>query len=368
VLGVQRNASEDEMKQAYRKLARKYHPDVNKGKGAEERFKEVAEAYAVLSNPDARARYDRFGHDAPGGFQDFEFDFSQFGFPDISDLFNGMFGGMFGGRRARGPARGSDIVHEIKIDLHDAAFGIEKEIRVRRKENCGECEGSGAASPEDVHTCEQCGGSGRVQFATQSGFGRFVRVTDCPKCRGTGRVIDRPCRKCAGTGRILHTKKISIKIPAGIHDGSRMRISGEGSASPEGGMPGDLYVVVNVNPHPSFERVGADLITQLPITITQAALGDHLEVETLDGRAMLKIPKSTQSGTLLRMRGQGVPRLNGRARGDLLVRIQVKTPVKLTQKQKELLLELQEDEKAGTYDFKKGFFEKLVDDVKDVFE
>jgi len=342
VLGVQRSASDQEIKSAYRKLALQYHPDRNPNNpGAEEKFKEASEAYAVLADSEKRGMYDRFGHagigSAAGGagfdaaiFQDFGDIFGEiFGFGDL-------FGSGRGSRRSR-TQRGADLREDITIEFEEAVFGAEKKITYRKHETCDVCAGSGSANGKAPATCRSCGGRGQVRY--QQGFFSIART--CPSCQGAGTVISDPCSKCRGEGRLLQQKTIDARIPAGVEDGTRIRFSGVGEAGVHGGPAGDLYVVLGVKEHPFFEREGTNLYCVVPISFTQAALGAEIQVPTLESEHNLKIPEGTQSGTVLKIRGKGVPVLNGHGKGDLFVEIKVQTPGKLSKRQRELLLELQ---------------------------
>ncbi len=366
VLGVSRNATSDEIKKAYRKLARKYHPDANPGdKDAEAKFKEISEAYVVLSDPEKRAGYDRFGHaGADGqGFGGFE-GFGDFG--GLGDIFEMFFGGGGRTRRRTGPERGQDIRTDMEISLEEAAFGLEREVKVPRVETCGTCGGSGAAAGSKPKTCLACAGTGQVQFTQSTPFGRIVQSRTCDRCRGTGQVIEKPCPTCRGAGSVRKTRSIKVKVPPGVDNGSRLRLAGEGEAGTRGGPPGDLYVYIHVKQHKLFRREGDDLICEIPLSFVQAALGDEIDVPTLEGKEKLKIPEGTQPGTVFRIRGKGVPHLNGFGRGDQHVRVKVIIPGKLSEKQKELLREfarlgdgepVQGRGQAGD----KSFFEKMKD-------
>jgi molecular chaperone DnaJ len=364
VLGVGRNASADEIKKAYRKLARKYHPDANPDnkEEAEAKFKEISEAYVVLSDPEKRANYDRFGHAGVDGqgFGGFE------GFGDLGglgDIFEMFFGG--GGRRSNGPARGRDIRADLELNLKEAAFGLEREIKVARIEACGTCGGSGAAPGSKPKTCLACGGSGQMQYAQNTPFGRIVQSRTCDRCHGTGQIVEKPCATCHGEGKVRKNRNIKVKVPAGVDNGSRLRLAGEGEVGSKGGPPGDLYVYIHVKPHRIFRREGDDLICELPISFTQAALGGELEVPTLEGNEILKIPEGTQTGTVFRIRGKGIPHVNGYGRGDQHVRVKVVTPRKLSEKQKALLREFaklsEEEIKDSEAASDKGFFGKMKD-------
>jgi molecular chaperone DnaJ len=342
VLGVQRGASDQEIKSAYRKLALQYHPDRNPNNpDAEEKFKEASEAYAILADAEKRGMYDRFGHAGVGGvaagggfdatvFQDFSDIFGEFfGFGDL-------FGGGRGGRRTRAQ-RGADLREDITIEFEEAVFGAEKKITYRKHEICDSCGGSGSAHGKAPTTCRSCGGRGQVRY--QQGFFSIART--CPSCQGSGSVVSDPCTKCKGEGRVVQQKTIDAKIPAGVEDGTRIRFSNVGEAGVHGGPPGDLYVVLHVKEHSFFERQGNDLYCMVPISFTQAALGTEIQVPTLEGEHTLKIPEGTQSGTSFKLRGKGVPVLNGHGKGDLFIEVRLQTPTKLTKRQRELLQELQ---------------------------
>jgi molecular chaperone DnaJ len=342
VLGVQRGASEQEIKSSYRKLALQYHPDRNPNNpDAEEKFKEATEAYAVLADAEKRELYNRFGHAGLGSaaagagfdasvFQDFSDIFGEFfGFGDL-------FGGGRSGRRTR-TQRGADLREDVTIEFEEAVFGTEKKITYRKHELCDTCKGSGSAQGKAPSPCRSCAGRGQVRY--QQGFFSIART--CPACQGAGTVIGDPCLKCRGEGRVIQQKTIDAKIPAGVEDGTRIRFSGVGEAGLHGGPAGDLYVVLHVKEHPFFERQANDLYCVVPISFTQAAMGAEIQVPTLEGEHALKIPEGTQSGTVLKLRGKGVPVLNGHGKGDLFVEVRVQTPTKLTKRQRELLQELQ---------------------------
>jgi molecular chaperone DnaJ len=337
VLGVARDASPDEIKKAYRKLARTYHPDVNKAPDAEAKFKEIKEAYDVLSDEQKRATYDQFGHIDPnqgmGGFGGAG-DFSGFGgFGDIFDMF---FGG--GSRRdPNAPQRGDDLQYSMTIEFKEAVFGHETDISIPRTETCDTCHGSGAKPGTRPETCSVCRGTGQQEFVQNTVFGRVVNRRVCSACHGRGRVIRERCGTCHGSGKVKKTRKIHVKIPAGVDDGAQLRVSGEGEPGLRGGPPGDLYIVIHVKPHDFFEREGDDIYCEIPLTFVQAALGDEIEVPTLTDKVKLKIPAGTQTGTYFRLRGKGVPHLRGVGQGDQHVKVTVVTPTNLTEQQKELL-------------------------------
>ncbi len=342
ILGVSRNASSEEVKKAFRRLAMKFHPDRNKEAGAEARFKEIGEAYEVLSDGEKRAAYDRFGH---AGLQGFEAGrpFEGFDFGGFGDIFDAFFGGTTSARRARQAQRGADRRADIEIDFQDAAFGCEREIEVERIERCGRCGGAGSEPGSQPARCRTCEGTGQVQRVSRNFFGQFVNIATCSQCRGEGRIITEPCRECRGAGRERQRRALLVKIPAGVNDGSRMRLSGEGDAGANGGGPGHLYLNINVRPHPFFQRDEDDLVYDLPMNPAQAALGFEAEVPTLDGDPVaLKIPSGTQNGRVFVLKGKGVPRLHASGRGDLLARAGVVIPTELSDEQRELLRRLAE--------------------------
>jgi molecular chaperone DnaJ len=344
VLGVSRTASDQEIKSAYRKLALKYHPDRNPGdKVAEDRFKEAAEAYAVLADTDKRHIYDRFGHPGLGGAATGGFDPTVFtGFEDILGGLGDIFGigEMFGGQRRRGgPQRGADLRYDLEISFDESAGGVETTIQIPRQETCETCKGSGAAAGSKPTTCPQCQGRGQLRY--QQGF--FTVARTCGQCRGTGSIISSPCATCRGTGRVQQTRKLTVKIPAGIASGQRLRLSGEGEAGAGGGPAGDLYVVVHVQEHPFFHRDGNDLFCEIPLNYTTLALGGEITIPSLEGEQTLKIPEGTQTGATFRLRGKGMSDVvAGRGRGDLLVTVKVVTPKKLTKDQRKVLEQLAE--------------------------
>ncbi|MEN6413313.1 MAG: molecular chaperone DnaJ [Veillonellales bacterium] len=369
VLGVAKTASDEEVKKAFRKMARKYHPDVNRDdpKAAEEKFKEVNEAYEVLSNAERRAQYDQFGHaafDGTGGGQSGFGGFSSAG-GGINDIFDMFFGGQtgfgFGGGRQAGPEKGSDLRFDMEISFNEAAFGVETEIQLPRTEDCSVCHGSGAAAGTHPETCPQCKGTGQVQVMQNTPFGRMVNVKTCDRCQGTGHIVRTPCKECHGQGKVRVKRKIKIKIPPGVDNGSRLRVAHEGEAGMRGGPPGDLYVYIFVKPHKLFTREGSDVICEVPISFVQAALGDEIEVPTLDGKVKLRIPEGTQSATTFRLRDKGIPHLRGNGRGDQHVRIKVLTPQKLNEKQREILQEFAKATGDNISPEEKTFFKKVKD-------
>ena len=368
VLGVEKNAAADQLKKAYRKLAAKYHPDVNHEADAEERFKEINEAYEVLSDPEKRARYDQYGfagvdpNFSAGGspFEGFGGGFGGFsGFGDLGDIFGDFFGG---GRSSRGSgaraARGENVVVQIEVSFEEAAFGCKKEINVSRIETCDQCHGSGCAEGTQPETCPQCKGSGQVR-TTQSFMGMTMQSTAaCPTCGGRGKLIKNPCTRCKGKGRIKRSHRLNVEVPAGIDDGQAFRVSGQGSAGANNGPSGDLMVNVRIRPHDIFTRDGSNVYCEMPISFAQAACGAEIEVPTLDGKVRYTVPEGTQTGTTFRLKGKGIPYVGYKNRGDQYVTVVIETPTKLTQQQKELLRQFdQATEKAQPK--KKSFFEKL---------
>ena len=379
ILGVDRNASQDEIKKAYRKKAVKYHPDKNPDDPeAEKKFKEAAEAYAVLSDEEKRKQYDRFGHQGFqgragggagqgfGGFQNVEDIFDAFGdifgggggFGGFSDIFGG------GGRRSsqrnrRGSQKGSDLKIRLKLTLEEIAQGAQKKVKVKRLERCSECGGSGAQSSSSIKTCQVCNGRGEVRQATQSIFGQMVNVRQCANCDGTGEVIEDLCRNCGGSGLVKQDKTITIDVPAGVANGNYMTLRGEGNKGPHGGPPGNLIVLFEEKSHKYFTRKGDDILLEARISISQAVLGDEIQVPTLDGKASLKIPAGIQSGKVLRMRKKGLPSLESSRRGDQLVKIQVYTPEKISDEERELFKELQQYDDRHMENGQQGFFEKV---------
>jgi molecular chaperone DnaJ len=347
VLGVNKEASEDELKKAYRKLARQHHPDVNKEnpKEAEVKFKEINEAYSVLSDPQKRAAYNQYGHAASdpnfgagtgGGFNDFGFE----GFGDIFDMFFGGNNASGQQRRKNGPQHGNDLRFDMEISFEEAAFGKDNTVEIPRTETCPTCKGNCAKPGTPIKTCTACNGAGQVQVTQNTAFGRFVNVRTCDKCQGAGKTIETPCSECDGSGRVRKNRKIDVKIPGGVESGSRLRITGEGEAGLRGGSPGDLYIYIYVKPHTKFERQGTDVISEIKLSITQATLGTTVMVDTLDGKVELRIPEGTQHGTTFRMRGHGITSLRDHNRGDHHVKVKVTVPSKLSGEQRELLRKL----------------------------
>ncbi len=345
-LGVSRNAEQDDIKRAYRKLARKYHPDVNKDAGAEETFKEVSRAYEVLSEPEIRARYDRFGEAgvggaaASGGFQDFQ---DMGGLTDIFETFFNGFSGQPGQQRRRGPMRGDDLKLNLRLDFKEAVFGGEKEIRISHLETCDTCSGSGAKPGTRPRTCSTCNGAGQVRRATRTPFGIFNQVSACPTCNGSGEVVEDRCEICGGSGQQQTTKKLKITVPAGVENGTRLRVSGEGDAGKRNGQPGDLYVYLVVNDDAKFRRDGINILSDLKVSYLQAILGCELDVETVDGKVAMQVPAGTQPNTVLSLEGRGVPRLgNPVSRGKHLITVKVDIPTRIKADERELLTKLAE--------------------------
>lgn len=361
ILGVSKDAPKDEIKKAYKKLAKKYHPDLNKDNpAATEKFKEVSEAASVLTDEKKRANYDRFGSE-DGQSQGFGGGAGGFGGGagfDMDDLFNSFFGGGGGrGRRRGGPISGSDLRFRMDITLENAYFGIEKEIEFNKLSTCSKCDGKGAENSSDIVTCSTCHGSGTITQAQRTPFGIFQTNRTCPNCHGQGKQIKHPCSKCHGEGRVEEHKKLKIEIPAGIDDNQSLRVAGEGEAGAKGGRPGDLYVIIGLKAHKIFERHGNDLYMEMPISITQAALGANIEVPTMEGKSTLKVPSGTQGETIFRMKDKGFPVIHGSRRGSQLVKVHVEIPKSLSKKQKELLEEFGELSDNP----QKGFFNKLKD-------
>jgi molecular chaperone DnaJ len=337
ILGVSRSASQEEIKRAFRQLAREHHPDVNRDPAADERFKEINEAYQVLSDPERRAIYDRTGRAAPGGRPG---DRSPFGGGPFDELIDMFFGEPFGQRASGGepgPERGSDLRIRLDVTLEEIAHGAERTIRIEREETCPACFGTGAEKGSAPEMCSTCKGAGQVRYSRQTAFGSFTQIATCSKCRGAGKVIRRPCRECGGGGRARLPREITVKIPAGVEEGTRLRLQGEGEAGMRGGERGDLYVDLHVAPHPVFGRHGQDLHCEIPISMLQAALGDEIEVAGLDGPVPLPIPAGSQPGSMVTLRGKGLPDPRG-GHGDLVVHLRVVIPESLTAEQANLLL------------------------------
>ena len=368
VLGLQKGASEDEIKKAYRKLAKQYHPDLNPGdKNAEAKFKEVNEAYETLSDGDKRARYDQFGHagvdpNFGGGAGN---PFTGAGF-DISDIFDSFFGGFGGSRRANpnAPRQGSDVQANLAISFEEAAKGCQKNVEYQQIELCSDCHGSGAAAGTSPKTCEHCHGTGQVRVSQRTPFGVVQSTQTCDRCRGTGKIIETPCRTCDGKGRVRRRKTIEVTVPAGIADEQILNVSGKGNAGVNNGPNGDLHVYISVRPHPIFQRKGNDVWCEMPITFTQAALGADVEVPTLDGKVSYHVHEGTQPGDVFRLKGKGIQSLHSRAKGDQYVQVTVEVPKNLNKRQKEILSELDLNTDDKNYQKRKSFFSKL----RDLFE
>ena len=367
VLGLDKSADDSSIKKAYRQLAKKYHPDMNPGDAeAEAKFKEVNEAYAVLSDAEKKAKYDQYGHAAfdpasgGGGYGGFGFDGDFGGFGDI---FSSFFGGGFGGgsTRRNGPVRGDDVYVRITIGFEEAAFGCKKEISFNRIEKCPDCSGTGAKKGTSPQTCTVCGGSGTVRTQTRTPLGIMQSTHACDACRGTGKVIKDPCTNCRGTGNIKITKKLEVNIPSGIDDGQKIALRGEGNSGKNGGPSGDLIIAVNVRPHAIFERDGSDLYCEIPVTFVDAALGAEIDIPTLEGKQKFTLPEGTQNGTSFTVRGKGINRLNTKSRGDLILTITVEVPKNLNADQKELLRKFGESCVDKQYTKRTSFFKRLFD-------
>ncbi len=370
VLGVPKGCSEEELKKAYRKLAKKYHPDMNSGdKEAEKKFKEVGEAYEILSDKEKRARYDQFGHAGVdpsygagaggygGGFTG--------GFEDLGDIFGSFFGGGFGfggstrTRNPNDPIRGGDVNITLGLSFAEAALGVKKQISVSRLEYCSDCNGSGAVSGTQPETCPECGGSGQVRVSQRTPFGVMQSAKTCPRCNGRGRVIKEPCKSCGGNGRIKRQKTMEVMVPAGIDHGQTFQMRGQGDHGQNGGPAGDLNVTVSIRPDPLFERDGYDVWCDIPITYSQAVLGDEIVVPTIEGRVKYNVPEGTQPGTIFRLKNRGIPFLNGRGKGDQYVRVGVEVPKNLSTKQKDSLAEFEKLLGEKNYENRGGFFKKI---------
>ena len=366
VLGVSRGASEEDVRKAFRKKAMEYHPDRNKNPDAEEKFKEVNEAYQVLIDSQKRGRYDRFGHagvatgSSAGSARDFD-GFDVFG--GFGDIFDSFFGDFTGRTQQRTAQRGGGIQYGVTIPFEEAVFGVEREVEVTRIERCHRCHGSGSEPGTRPSTCTTCRGMGQVRRSQRSVFGQFSQVTSCPTCRGRGSIINTPCNSCHGVGTERHNRKIAVKIPAGVEDGMQIRLTGEGNVGSNGGPAGNLYIHISVKEHKLFRREGDDLIYELPLNFVQAALGDEVEVPTLNGPEGLKIPPGTQPGAVFRIKGKGVPHLNGHRRGDLIVPVKLQVPTSVDSHQRSLLEELGKTIEAPSDPLgkDKGLFDKIKD-------
>lgn len=364
VLGLSKGASEDELKKAYRKLARQYHPDVNKDNPeAAAKFKELSEAYDILSDQEKRSRYDQMGHAAfEGGAGSSGAEGFGFGGGGFEDIFESFFGGGGGRSRQRGAAPGADLRYDLEITFEEAAFGVEKKISVNKLEKCDICHGSGASENSNVETCSECHGSGQVKVMQNTLFGRMATVVACPKCQGEGKIIKEPCKACKGKGRARKAKDITVKIPAGVDTGTRLRVSGEGEAGERSAASGDLYVYLFVKPHKFFKREEQNVWCEVPINIVQASLGTEIAVPTLDGKVTLKIPQGTQPDSVLRVKGKGIPSLRRNStRGDQMVRIKVIVPKVLSEKQKRLLTEFADSDGESLNPEEKSFWKKIKD-------
>lgn len=367
ILGVDRNADEQTIKKAYRKLAMKYHPDRNPDdKEAEHKFKEASEAYEVLGNKEKRKMYDQFGHAGLGGNGQGGFGgggFSGFGgFEDIfGDIFDMFGGGYSSGRKRNRPQKGADIKTEVKLTFEEAAFGIDKEIEIFRHEECESCKGTGAKPGSSSKTCPKCSGSGEVRYSQRTPLGQFVNVKTCDMCHGEGKIVEDPCDECKGEGKVRKRKKINVKIPAGVDDGSVITLRGAGEMGIKGGPSGDLYIIIKMLPHKVLKRDGYDVICEIPITFVQASLGDEIVVPTLDGKVKYKIPEGTQSGTIFRLKDKGIQILNGYGRGDQYVKVIVEVPRKLNEEQKDILRKFASIMGEDVHEQRKSFFEKVKD-------
>lgn len=358
VLGVSESASKEEIKKAYRRLSKKYHPDINKDADAGDKFKEIKTAYENLSDDQKRAHYDQFGHTDPnqgfgGGGAGFE------GFGGFEDIFSSFFGGGGRQRDPNAPRQGNDLQYTMTITFNDAVFGKETDIEIPREETCETCDGSGAKPGTKPETCQHCKGAGQLNVEQQTPFGRIVNRRVCHYCEGSGKIVKDKCSTCSGSGKVQKRKKIHVKIPAGVDDGQQMRVGGQGEPGINGGPAGDLYVVFRVRAHEIFEREGDDIYLDMPITFAQAALGDELEVPTIHGKVKWKLPAGTQSGTAFRLKGKGVKNVHGYGTGDQHIRVKVITPKKLTEKQKDLLREFADISGDVPDEQHDGFFDKV---------
>lgn len=372
VLGVSKSASDDEIKKAHRKLAKQYHPDLNRDNPeAAEKFKELNEAYEVLSDSSKRAKYDQFGFagvdpsyggGGAGGYGGFDMG-------DIGDIFESFFGGGFGGSsrssRRNAPQRGETISKTVMLSFEEAAFGCEKEVTIDRISTCQDCSGSGAAKGTSAETCTNCGGSGTVTQAQRTALGVFQTQTTCPTCQGKGKIIKKPCPKCAGMGRVRRQQKLKVKIPAGIDDGQSIQLREQGNAGINGGPAGDLIVTIGIRPHPVFQRDGSNVICEIPISFAQATLGDTLQVPTIDGQVEYKIPEGTQTGTVFRLKNKGIQNVNGRGRGDQYVKVNVEVPKNLSSTQKKILRQFEEMTTGANLSQRESFWGKVKNSFKD---
>lgn len=376
VLGVSKDATEDEIKKAYRKLSKKYHPDINKEEGADEKFKEVAEAYEILSDPQKRAAYDQYGHASTdpnfgaGGFGGGGFDgfsgggFSGFG--GFEDIFDSFFGGGGGGQAQRRnmPRQGADLQYTVKLKFEEAIFGVSKTVRYMREEICPKCDGTGCKPGTHPETCPKCHGAGEIQVERQTPLGRMMTRQVCPECHGTGEIIKDPCPECLGSGRVKREHKVKVDVPAGVEDGQQMRLAGQGEAGTNGGPYGDLYVIFDVEESDLFDREGSEIFYELPISFVQAALGDEVQVPTVHGKVKLKIPGGTQTGTTFRLKGKGAPKLRGTGNGDQKVTVKVITPKNLNDEQKKALREFAKAGGDKIEENDEGLFDKLFNKKK----
>lgn len=359
VLGVSESATKEEIRKAYRSLSKKFHPDLNKEADAETKFKEVTEAFEILSDESKRAEYDQYGHSGPGqGFGGFGGGGGAEGF-GFEDIFSTFFGGSGRRRDPNAPQKGNDLQYTMIVEFMDAVFGKETEIEIPREEECDTCHGTGAKKGTSVKTCTECNGTGEISVAQNTPFGQVVNRRTCPVCQGTGKIIPEKCETCHGKGRVTKNKVIKVSIPAGVDQGQRLRVGGQGEAGINGGPPGDLYIVFNVRPHKRFIRQDDDIILELSLTFPQASLGDELEVPTVHGKVKLKIPAGTQNATTFRLRGKGVPNVHGHGTGDQHVIVKVLTPKKMTERQKELLREFASIEGEAPDEYSSSFFDKI---------
>lgn len=370
VLGVNKESSEAEIKKAYRKLAKQYHPDVNQGDHtAEAKFKEVNEAYEVLSDANKRSRYDQFGHAGTdpnfgGGYGGgFSGGFGDFDFGNVGDIFESFFGGGGGksSRNRRGPQKGADLKYAMEITFEEAAFGVERDVTINRMEVCSTCKGSGSKDGKEATTCKHCNGTGQVQFKQNTPFGQFVNVKTCDVCGGEGKIITDPCSTCSGKGRVRKAVKLKVKVPAGIDNGQSISLRGEGEPGIKGGPAGDLFLSIRVKPHSLFQRQGNDIICEMPITFVQAALGADIDIPTLDGRIRHTVPEGTQTGSIFKVKGKGIPFIRGNGRGDLYIKVNVEVPTKLNDKQKDALREFADMSGDEVHAQRKNFFDKMKD-------